>query len=346
MSSSGSEPNETSSCAEIYEDTYLPILLGVRCALSFISSICIGCMIALMIIFQKYRVFTQRLILYLAISTLIYQAVSTIDVTSIQAYSNERALHYCKFIGFITQVVVWWPILATCIIVFDIFMKVLFFKKTEGLEKLFIVLIFVSPLLFSWVPFIDRAYGPTGYFCWIKDRNFEDCSKYEFGFIVRFVLFFVPIYVLTGLLFVLLTASFIAIRKKRNTFFGSNKEEKTLQKMMEKEIKPLLGYPFIFLIPNVFSLILSLYTVFHGSGGDEVVAIGLITSILYRLEGVAITLVFILDSETRKKLNTKSIKDAWKQMVQREKTIDYPVMYERSDSRRVVINADTGKQFP
>ena len=328
------ESNETSqSCAEVYGETYLFILMGTRCFLALISSICIGCMIAAMVIFQKYRVYTQRLILYLAISTLSYQFVSTIDLASIHAYSNQYALYYCKVIGFLVQVVVWWPILSTAVIVFDIFMKAVFLKKTEKLEKLFVILIFVSPILLSWVPFINNAYGPTGYFCWIRNSEFEDCSKFVYGFTIRFAIFFVPIYIIMFAIFGMLISSFVAIRKRKNTFLGDNKIERDFNKLMEKEIKPLLYYPLIFLASTIGSLTLTIYALFADNGVGLVV-LGFIVSILYRLEGVFITLLFICDPETRKKFTAKDIKGACKQRIEKEKAINYPIKYSKSDSIR------------
>ncbi len=337
MSGNGDiDSNNTSSCAEVYDQNYLSILIAVRCILALLSSIFIAGMIAVMIILQKYRVYTQRLILYLAFSTLSFQLVTTIDISSLTAYSQqEAALYYCAFIGFLGQVVIWWPILSTSAIVFDVFCKVVFLKKTENLEKYIVAVIILLPITISWIPFVKNAYGPTSYFCWIKDRNIEDCSQFEFGYIVRFAIFYIPIYTLTGLLFVMLITTYIFIRKKKNTFLDSKDKNKTNHKMMADEIKPLLYYPLIFLASNGCSLILTIYILLNHDAGVELIVIGIIVSVIYRLEGIFITLVFIFDPETRKKLNKEDMKTALKQICQREKTAAYPVRYDNTDSIRV-----------
>ena len=339
MSGSG-DINQTKSCAEVYDDNYLSTLIGVRCILAVFSSFFIAGMIAVVIIFKKYCVYTQRLILYLAISTLSYQLVTIMDFYSIYAYKEKSSLNYCVFIGFLTQVVIWWPILSTSVIVFDVFVKVVFLKKTDNLEKFFVAGIFLSPLITSWIPFIKKTYGPTGYYCWIRDKNIEDCSNTDFGITLRFVLFYIPIYILTGLLFIMLITSYVVIQKKKHTFF--DKKDKDHHKMMANEIKPLLYYPLIFLLSNVSSLFLTLYTLFNGNTGVEVVIFGVIVSVIYRFEGIFITLVFIFDPETRKKLNKDDIKTALRQICQKEKATekatDYPVRYSKTDSVRVNIN--------
>ena len=332
---SGNSSNDSCAQLSIFEDTQFFYLVGLRCFLSLVSSMFIICMIATLVLFQKYRVYTQRLILYLAVSTLSYQLVTTLDVASIQAYSDPNALNYCIFIGFLTQVTVWWPTLATTAIVADIFIKVAFEKTTEKFEFGLILFIFALPFFINLIPFVNLAYGPSGYFCWIRDLNLDDCSKFDFGYILQIVLYYIPSYSLTGLMFVLLGTSFAIIRKKRHAFLGHDLNEKRRRKMMEREIKPLLYYPFIFLVTSAGSLVLTLYGLFDNNA-TAILIIGILVSVLFRLQGVVITLLFTLDPDTRRRLNRKEMKLAWKQLLDKDKTEEYPVHYERTDSVRVM----------
>ena len=199
------------SCDERYNRPAFYGLMYFRCGLAIVSVLFILVMLGIIVLFKKYRFFTQRLIMYLAISTLTYQVISAIDVTSIAAYTDTTALNYCIFIGFATQIVIWWPAMATTVIVVDIFIRVILQKNTEWLEIPYVLLIFVLSFCFNWIPFaFDNGFGPSQYFCWIRDENLEDdCSPYDAGIILRAVLFLLPCYILAGLmiLFLILTAS-------------------------------------------------------------------------------------------------------------------------------------------
>ena len=319
------------SCSEEYDRG----LLWFRCSLSMVSNLFILGMLLIIIIFKKYHFFSQRLVLYLAISTLTYQVISALDVTSIKAYSDSTALGYCVFIGFMTQMVLWWPVMATAIIALDIFVRVVLKKETERLELLYVLLIFGFSAIFNWIPFVYSAFGPARYFCWIRIVNLEDCSQFSTGIILRSVLFFFPVYLIVLVMIVLLVMTAIFLWRWRKSYEGNfDPKAVALKKKMAKEIRPLLYYPIIFIVSTIISVIITVYSAVPNGGEEHAyIVISVMNSIVFRLQGVFITLVFTLDPETRKKLNFMDIKSALNRFCEKEKNADYPAHYNaRSDS--------------
>ena len=337
------------SCADRYDKPAFYGLMYFRCGLSVISVLCILSMLVIIVLFKKYRFFTQRLIMYLAISTLTYQVISAMDVTSISAYTNETAKKYCIFIGFATQIVIWWPVMATTVIVVDIFVRVTLKKDTDRLEILYILLIFVLSFLFNWIPFVDNGFGPAQYLCWIKDENLEDdCTPYNTGIILRAVLFILPYYILAGLMILFLILTAIFLRRWRKNYAGKfDPQALAMKKKMEREVYPVLYYPLIFIISAIASLILTIYNAVVGAADGEVgyIVISVILSLVFRLQGVFITLVFTFDPETRKKLNVMEIKAAVMEFTKTGQGSEYPAKYNTrgdsfaaSNSAKVIIN--------
>ena len=327
------------SCAEKYDNAAYHGLLYFRCVLSIISILFILSMLAVIILFKKYRFFTQRLILYLAISSLTYQVISALDVSSIKAYSDQNALNYCILIAVLTQIVIWWPFMATIVIVFDIFVRAVLKKPTERLEIPYILVIFVLPVLINWIPLVDSAFGPNRYFCWIKDEN-EDCeTDYINGIIFRAALFFIPCYTIVAFMIISLVITIISINRSKKNYNGKfDPQAIALKKQMEEEIRPILYYPIIFILTTVVSVVITIYNATNRENSEVgfiIIAILLLT--VFRLQGVFITLVFTLDPETRKKLNGREIKAAFRNFLEKQDNSDYPAEYNaRSDS---VINS-------
>ena len=330
----------------MYDNVMFHSLLYFRSSLSIVSVIFTLGILTIIVLFKKYKFFTQRLIIYLAISTLSYQIVSAADVTSIRAYSDKTAMNYCIFIGFMSQVVGWWPVLATTVIALDIFIRIVLKKSTERLEILYVLLIFVSPLITGWIPFIDSSFGPSQYFCWIRSED-EDCFEpYTVGTIYRTVLFVAPYYFVVMLMVILLLITAVFLWQFKRQFSGKfDPTAVVLRNKMQQEIRPILYYPIIF----ITTAVISLPTVLTGSAAakDPIVytVFAVLLSIVYRLDGVFITVVFALDPETRKKLNVKDITAAARSFFEKEKTTDYDARYStRSDSFYVSVKNTEGKE--
>lgn len=313
------------SCFEIYDNKGFLAVVTLRSAISIFSFFSCLCIIFLIILFQKYLFFTQRLILYLSIATLGYSIVAAINVEGYKAYRDSAVQRYCVFTGFLEQVITWWVLLSVTCIMVDLFVKVMFNKMTEWFEVGYVLIIFASPLLIAWIPFIYLAYGSSGAWCWIRSKEYKDCSDFTFGLVLQFALYYVPLYLLMAILLVLLIIILVKLRRQQTSWVGKF-DPKTLEmkKQMQKEVLPLIYYPIIFLVINIPPWITRITS--QAQPNKPVLALWIISAIVFPLQGVIIMLAFAIDSETRKMLSLPKIAAAIRRLFRREGNVDeYPL---------------------
>ena len=333
MDNTSNDSNSSLTCIETSDSDRNKALLGIRVALSFVACLFLISMISLMILLKKYVVFTQKMILLLAVTALCFEISAILNVSAFDAYKNSNSLNYCYLMGFIEQLMIWWIIMSYTCIVVDIFLKALFEIFNEKLIILYFVLIFLSPLLHSWIPFVHLSFGPAGAFCWIRSFDLNDCTLFEIGFWLRLALYYIPLYILMAVLVILMTIALLFIKRKRKKTLGT-KDEKRVLKMMEKEIRPLIYYPFILIVINIFPLIRRIYEQ-YSSTDNVYYVLSILALIVYRFQGILITVVFVMDPETRKKLNYTEITAAFRRCCQKEGSVvqEYPMEKVHSDSR-------------
>ena len=212
-------------------------------------------------------------------------------------------------------------------------------------------MIFLFPLLFNWIPFIHNAYGSAGLVCWIKIFDLDNCHIFHTGSIYASVLFYLPVLVIMIVLIILLVVSFVFIHRRRKVWVGTYNHDAKLDKAMEQEIYPLIYYPLIFIMTNIVNFIAYFYAT-YGDNNDIRFALDTISTIIYRFQGILITLVFTLDKQTRKKLNKAEIRAGFHRICSRKsskKVNAYPAeKIARSDSKFYTSsyhkhNRDNGK---
>lgn len=342
--------SNNSSC---YDLGYSPAFVGVTAvhgAMSVVSFVGALLIIALVVLYKKYRFFTQRLILYLACAELIKSFVEAFNVFGY--WVDESVLGLCIAVGFFQQIVAWWVVIATTCIMVDVFIKVQFNKSTEKFEWLYVLLIFFLPIILtSWIPFIFDAYGPEGPICWIKNKNDTYCSDFFLaGAILEFTLYIVPIYILLTVLFFLLTASLILLHKQSKEWAGKfDPESLKKKKRMQTEIQPLLYYPIILIIIHTPVTIAFTYGVSQDIDPSALATLILwyVTAITYHLQGIFITCAFTLDPDTRNKLDCASLRAAYKNYWTRyEFTREYPIeVNSYGDSLKSAMNSRKSNKY-
>ena len=321
------------SCFSDFEATKYKALLGLRIGASLISTLFILCVIFIMILFKKYIFFTQKLILCLAVCALSYDFVASINVTALTAYKSKPDLYYCYVIGFLELITTISIVMAYLVLALEIFLKAVLQMHTEKLMALYVFIIFFSPLLYTWIPFIYLAFGPTGPICFIRNRNLSDCSYFRIGDILRLSLYSVPVITVLIAVIVLMVISLSVVKWKRKKWAGE-REEKRMRMTMEKEIRPLIYYPFIIVFINLIPTIQGFYETYVAMD-DFYYVLTLLSVIIYRFQGIIICCIFVLDPETRKKLNRQEITAALKRLCRREGEDgiqDYEMEAGRSDS--------------
>ena len=304
MDDNTSLPTENGTMASkcsVFNTTEFAIVAGVSAASASVSFIaCLG-VIALIILFKKYLFFTQRLILYLTIAAMldsIGYMLHRVDYT----HENEATRGFCVFIGFFGQNTSWAELLAICCITVSLFLKATKHKDIEKLEKVYFFMIFIFPLLFNWIPFIQQAYGEAGAWCWIRSLTEEDddtCTTFKFGVYLRFILWYIPLHTLLIILIVLCIVIIYKVSRDKLRYEGKyDPEAKRLREQRQKEVQAVIWYPLSFLLLKMAALTNRI----HGAVSDSPsLPLWYIHAIILPLQGGFIALAFTLDPETRRR---------------------------------------------
>ena len=329
------ESNNTTnqSCFSEYEDPKYDAVLGLRSGLSFVSCVFIAAVILIIIVFKKYYFFTQKLILYLAISNMCYLLAAGFNLSGQVAYRNTIAHGYCIFIGFCEQLTIWWTLMATACIMFNLFVTAVFGKSTERFGICYIFFIFIFPVLFCWIPFIHLSYGPDNVICWIREFNLNDCTSFKFGMWLRFSLYYFPLFVLMSSLTVFYVPVLCIVKRKQTRWAGKyDPIAIATQKMIATEIRSLIYYPLIVVLVNVIPFVREVYTIVNNKD-DVYFALCVASYVVYPFQGLLVTLAFVIDPETRNMLTLRNIYAALVRCCTTRNTIrHYPVENACSDS--------------
>nr|XP_006816465.1 PREDICTED: cyclic AMP receptor-like protein A-like isoform X2 [Saccoglossus kowalevskii] len=254
----------------------------------------IGCvfMIAVIWLFKKYQFFAQRLILYLSIAAL---------CDSIAYLMGD--LHpegpLCDFQAWWLTFFDWCVLLWVSCITFNLFCNAVRQIKTDRYELIYHVICWGLSLLISLLPFIGDHYGPAGAWCWINGEN--DTTW-------RFVIWYGPLFVIIFLMFCIYLYIIIHVNRKVKAWEGTyDPETERSKQLLKEEIKPLLVYPFIYLIISIFPLINRIQ---NAISHDPIFAFVLLHALTSPLQGAINAIVYGLDKETRSRLTWTQIKVA------------------------------------
>jgi hypothetical protein len=272
-------------------------------------------MISILVLFKKYKIFFERLILYMAVSLLLYQSATLFDLSALVAYtSNETdvpATQYCAFIGFFKQNALWWYLMSILFIAIATFVQVVF-KWSIGVkfEVATVITIFVLPFLFNWVPFIELTYGPTAdLYCWIQVFTIKRDPDW-FGIGATIALYFIPASFITVTVLVLFFITLATIRRRKKNWAIRSRDVKNMYNQLQSEVAMLLVYPVTAAICNGLSIIAYIILIVV-SEGSLVEALVVLQLMLFRSQGLVMTVVFLCQSENRQLLKWTKIKGAF-----------------------------------
>ncbi len=284
-----------------YDSESYAVVAAVSAGLAFVSLVLIIGTIGIMILFKKLRFFSQRLILYLAISAILTNLAIILHRVDYQNQMSTFYARFCAFGGYFDLLSNWCLLLSVCAIITYTSLNLFLGKNTERYELIYIFFIFVFPLTFTWVPFIKSAYGKAGAWCWIRTEEQDDnCTRFEFGTQLQFSIWFVPLYFLMILLIILYLMILVKIYRK-------NRERLTMPdpiiiyqaKKIKKDLMPLIAYPLIYFLLNIFPFINRIH---YRLSTEPSLALWYLAALANPSIGAWITLAFTLDPTTRKRL--------------------------------------------
>lgn len=308
------------SCSP-YDSTSYVTVAAVSAGLAALSLLLLSGVIFILILFKKWQFFNQRLILYLAISSILVNIAIILHRVDYDNQTTDFYTRFCEFGGFLDEVTKLMLLMSVCSITVFISLKIFFNKNTEKLELVYITFIFGFPLTFTWIPFIWKSYGRAGAWCWIKSEERETCEPYFRGQVLQYVLWFVPLYIMMFLLVVLYSLLLIRLYWKQNKWTRQPDAPNTLERkeMSQQGIKSLIIYPLLYFLLNVFPFINKTY---------NLVKIDNPSLVLWYLDALAnpsigtmITVAYCMDPDTRKRLNLNHIRGATMEWIRKDNLV-------------------------
>ena len=317
------------NCSSPYTRHEYAIVAGLSAASAFISLLASCFIVSLIILFKKWAFFSQRLVLYLAVSVILESVAAIIHRVDYNNQTSGFYVHFCRFSAFFEHNTSWMELMAVVSITLYIFVCAVFSKRTHRFELVYLFFIFIFPLLFNWIPFTVNAYGRAGAWCWIRNEDILTCEAIVAGQVLQFVLWYIPLYVILLILIALYLIILFKLhwydpRKYRASY---QHEDESFHQQMSKEIRSLLWYPFIYFMINLIPLINRI----HGLAqrNNPSLALWILTALLFPIQGGFIALAFTLDPDTRKRLTPVHIRAAARELCQRSEygVTEYPVQY-------------------
>ena len=333
--------NQTLQCLNFSNTQYL-VLTGIKVGSSIISVLCCLLVLVIMILLKRYLFFVHRLAMYLTITALVNSVVRSINVyppNIVQDITDTTGWEdYCKVLGFFDQYTMWCVLLAVVCITLEIFMRASCKFKTYKMEPMYVIVIFLLPSFFNWVPFTVDAYGNNGVWCWIREQNSNNCSKFNKGLVLRLALLEVPQLAIMTVLALLIIVTYTCLYQKRYQYEGMfDPHQQALRRKERMEILPFLYYPMVLILLEVFPVTHTLYDIIWYP--DSQFILWLLNVLTGPFEGTAISLIYLLEPDTRQRLSWTRIRAATKGWCHRNRAIrEYPAEVDYSgDSRHSSI---------
>ena len=298
--------NDTNVSEDCFpNEEQIDILADISMGCGTISLCCCVFVLFVMLLFKKYRCTIQRLIVYLTIVISIYSVIFILHGVRERISENPKEDDpFCTLLGFLDQVTSWMELITIACLTMDLFVKVIFLRFQMGkLEIVYVLLIFVLPLAFNWIPFIDNAYGFAGIICWIKQYENNDCSQVDkFGLSLRFVLYWIPFYIIVLLIFFAYFTALIKARRRIKQFTGTvNFNEQVMKELLLSEIQQYRLYPIIFALTMTIALISRIAEVINMK--YSFFGLRIVHLIALSLQGPIIVVLVAIDKETRQQLS-------------------------------------------
>ena len=327
-----STPNDSIFCPPFDSWPYYGVAI-TRATTGGVSFLACLAVIVMMLSLKKLLFFKQRLIFYLNVAAMINAFFIVIQGANYfpNTTSNYFTI-YCNATGFFDQTSQMSLFVAVGCVTTDLFFTSILHKEYK-LDRLYIVMTFVMPLLVNWVPFVFGGYWSAGPWCWITKYKRDNCNETnDITLALTFVLRYGPTYVMLGVTLLAYVVIVVSIKRQRYRSGGVfSPEAEHERRIWEKEVKLLFGYPVIFLVINIFPLINRVY---DALAEEEVVALWAMHAFFSPLQGGFIALVYAFDRETIRRL-WMLIKNKWIfcYFTSEDHVTDYKVQLGDSDSK-------------
>jgi len=281
----------------------------VKATVSAASIILCSITLFFLILFKQWKVFSQKLIIYLFIAVALQSSAFLLNKIDFDVSKTKSSsfVGFCMFSGFWTQITTWMFQGAIFVITIYLFLLVVINYNTAKYEFVYVLSIFVLPLAVNWIPFIKQSYHRSGLWCWIRSFNDETCQKNTFGEYLEYFLYFLPIYIvlIVGLTLYVIMFIYIFVKLKRS-FYTDDRNKRQQLKLMRQELLSLVAYPALFFVLNIPIIVNRI----HGSlkPTEPSIALWYLSSIAGPLQGIVSVLTFTLATKWWKNVSKAKFK--------------------------------------
>ena len=293
------------NCTYYDESVVFTVAAGIRAFIGLFSALCCLLVIITIIRLNNYFMYSQRLILYLAIAAFLHSISYTLARVN---YYTPRYLFddYCYFGGFFDMYASWAEVLALCCLTFNVFVNAVMDRwPSTKLQYVYPLVMFLGPLLWCWVPFLNQTYASTLGWCDLRTVD-EQCNRFVFGSILLFTLWYGPVYILVIVCFLAVSVAAIMIHRRSRMWLKIyNPEHQQAGWRLKNEVKPLIWYPVVYLLLNVFSFINTVDVVINPNNASVVLLyLRVLTS---PLRGAFIAIVYAIHPEIRSRFTWRCL---------------------------------------
>ena len=308
MSYTNASPEYNSSLCNLqYDSSDFKAVAAIQAVVGFLS-LC-GCVtvISLMVLFKRYKFFSLRLILYIAIAATIDSLSFTL--TRVNFYT-PRPLdeQYCNFGAIFNDYSALVLLVSIWTISFNVLVNGFFEMKTHRLEVVYLLLQLVLPLTFIWIGPQRQLYSAAAPFCSI---TFVDvyCKLSSSGVWYQFGIWFIPLYLSMTVILIMYGVMGLKLWRHSLKWAGHyDYEAVRYRNMLKDEVKPLFWYPIVFMVLNIFALINQIHNAVWPN--STVLWLWYLRVLITPLRDGFIALVYILCEDTRHHLKPSDIKAA------------------------------------
>lgn len=307
------EAEEAGNCSQPYYNQPRFVNVAITAATSSSASFLL-CLLGVLVIllFKKWQTFGQRMIAYLVAGTTLFSLATAVRRVDYDEEFTTAEQRFCIFTAFAVQSSSWLVIDAIVAITVYLFLGIICNRFTERFEVGYVVFIFAWPSIFSWIPFIHGLYGRAGAWCWIRLVDFEGgtCEIIKLGQALQLVMFHLPLLIILPSIIAAYLVMLCKLSRNRRHWKGISEQsthERTT-KLLTSETTYLLVYPIIYFfltLPLVVTRVQSWI-----APSSPLVPLWHITAISFNMHGAAISLAFLLEPDTRRRLTWTHLRAA------------------------------------
>eukprot|EP01129_Flabellula_baltica_P013303 TRINITY_DN6150_c0_g1_i1.p1 TRINITY_DN6150_c0_g1~~TRINITY_DN6150_c0_g1_i1.p1 ORF type:complete len:327 (+),score=53.19 TRINITY_DN6150_c0_g1_i1:27-983(+) len=208
------------------------IIITVRMFICFLSLIGSSVMLSIMIIFKRYTALSRRLVMYMTMAAF---GEAVVNLFTLGLYGSTEALDgFCYVQGILQQFFQIALFMWIAVIALNLYINVVQKQFSANYEKVYLIVVGATCVVLTLIPVLN--YGVAGLWCWI--------AKAGAGNALRFICFYVPLYVLITFVIILYIIIACNLTNERKMQEDLTKEQKKKSKAL---VRTLIAYPLIFL---------------------------------------------------------------------------------------------------